>query len=97
VLDAPGALRLGRTASGASIAFVHILKEPRRELAQPNNVGQRFFERRMSALGWLVAVPQSLLRFALRRRELMLTEYLDRRPFPSLIPNRDPIFRMDVD
>src|SRR3546814_12953304 len=29
----------------AVTAFIHISKEPRRRLAQPNNVGQRFLDR----------------------------------------------------
>src|SRR3546814_96127 len=35
--------RFPASASRAVTAFIHISKEPRRRLAQPDNVGQRFF------------------------------------------------------
>src|SRR3546814_11646605 len=39
--------RFPASASRAVTAFIHISKEPRRRLAQPDNVGQRFFRSRL--------------------------------------------------
>jgi len=43
------------SANRAVTAFIHLSKEPKRMLAQPNNVGQPLLQR-MSDLGWVAVI-----------------------------------------